>query len=134
MNTSQSSQRPKQSPSNPSTSPAVESPYSSVGWSSRRIMCAGHCRCMTQYALYAARLIDGTRVLAGPTAYDDLWDRARKEYRQDRRNVLGAYLHPVIPKQNKWGTRYFAHFPGTDCQYGETLEHEKLKDLVYRQA
>lgn len=75
-------------------------------------------------------LIDDHRVVA-PLLDDVAWAEVKSSVL-----VLPCDAR-AVPKQNKYGTRYFAHWPGSHCEVEhkpESAEHLRVKEIIVKAA
>lgn len=67
------------------------------------------------------------------TLDDEQWSRLKEKYKN-----LNMYMPccdtKAIPKKNKLGTQFFAHYPSSTCEFssGESREHQLCKYLILK--
>ncbi|KRE28269.1 competence protein CoiA [Agromyces sp. Soil535] len=72
-------------------------------------------------------MLDGERVVA-PLTGDELWQQMKAGA-----TVTLPCDARAVPKQSKYGTRFFAHWPGSHCDVEhrpESAEHLRAKELI----
>ncbi|MFE6966981.1 competence protein CoiA [Agromyces sp. NPDC057679] len=75
--------------------------------------------------------MDGETRVAAPLVDEERWASLRAS------SVALPCGARAVPKENRYGTRFFAHWPGSHCDVGhkpESPEHLRAKEIIVRAA